>query len=158
VNEISDEPSSVSFNLNVSEDSNRAGIDDDGLTLGLSALPLGCPRLSWATPSCLSGEPGLRMYEVECFFVTMHQHVSTSGSRHLRGMNSIPVDNAADSSACWSVGKGKGDGKRVGMYCSLWLLMKKRRPNVNSPLRSLRRRRPCAVPYATISKPQERLR
>ena len=61
VNEISDEPSSVSFNLNVSEDSNRAGIGDDRLTEGLFLLEE-CPQLSWAAPSRLSGEPGLRTY------------------------------------------------------------------------------------------------
>ena len=113
VNEISDEPSSVSFNLNVSEDSNRAGIDDNGLTLGLSALPLECPRLSWGSPCRLSGEPGLRTYGVDDFFVTMHQHVSTSGSRHLGDSTRIPVDNAADSSACWVVGERR---RRKGGY------------------------------------------
>ena len=122
-NEISDKPSSVSFNLNVSEDSNRAGIDDNGLTLGLSALPLECPRLSWGSPCRLSGEPGLRTYGVDDFFVTMHQHVSTSGSRHLGDLTRIPwtTQLIAAHAGSWE----KGDGERVGMYSLLGLLMKK---------------------------------
>ena len=123
VNEISDEPSSVSFNLNVSEDSNRAGIEDNGLTLGLSALPLERPRLSWGSPCRLSGEPGLRTYGVDDFFVTMHQHVSTSGSRHLGDLTRIPwtTQLIAAHAGAWE----KGDGERVGMYSLLGLLMKK---------------------------------
>jgi hypothetical protein len=41
MNEISNGRASVSCNLNVSEDSNGAGINDNGLTFGLGVLDLG---------------------------------------------------------------------------------------------------------------------
>jgi len=70
VNEIPDLRSSVGCNLSVSEGPNGASINDNRLTAGLWLLSLGCPRLSWASPSLLTGEPDFRTYGVEGIFAS----------------------------------------------------------------------------------------
>lgn len=84
------------------------------------------------------------------FFFANHM-----SANRLRCSNSIPVDKAAGSSACWGVGKGKGKGKvkgeRVGMYLFAGFADEEEKTKLNFASIHKSRVPPSTVSYATVS-------